>query len=328
MNAKQTQTRAEKAQHLPVIQVDDEIYYVLSEERKIAYLVTAGKSITCTCADFARNNRSDPEFTCKHILAVLNTDKGTLMHASYLDTCKPKLDDRFIITLKDKDFVLYSGLLDLGHQHGLLKLEVEAVQFPSKDNGMEAICKATAETKTGKVFTDFGDASPQNTNRAIAQHLIRMASTRAKARVLRDMNNIGMTALEELSDLSDVSDNGNGKAAPPRGATGKKRGKVSQLNHDKQQDQAPQSAKQDQAPQSAKQDQAPNTQPDAAELQNNGNRPRISEAQKRAIANLSRRRGISEEELDNHSMEVFGVTIDHLCSSDAASMIRQLQQSA
>jgi len=31
-----------------------------------------------------------------------------------------------------------------------------------------------------------------------------MASTRAKARAFRDMDNIGMTCLEELGDLSDV----------------------------------------------------------------------------------------------------------------------------
>jgi hypothetical protein len=49
-----------------------------------------------------------------------------------------------------------------------------------------------------KVFTGIGDANPRNVNRNIANHLIRMAETRAKARALRDAFNVGMTAVEEL----------------------------------------------------------------------------------------------------------------------------------
>ena len=44
---------------------------------------------------------------------------------------RPKLEERFIITLKGKDFVVYAGLLDLAHQKGLQGITVEAVQFPS-----------------------------------------------------------------------------------------------------------------------------------------------------------------------------------------------------
>ena len=111
-----------------------------------------------------------------------------------------KLDERFLINLKGKDFVTYAGLLDLAHQEGLVKLEVKLLQLPSEDNGFQAICMATAVTSNEKIFTDLGDASPGNTNKMIAAHLIRMASTRAKARVLRDITNIGFTALEELNE--------------------------------------------------------------------------------------------------------------------------------
>lgn len=109
------------------------------------------------------------------------------------------IDKKFIINLQGKDFVKYEGLLDLAHQNGLKTIDVDILQFPTKENNMTAICKATAKTDKGS-FTDIGDASPQSVNRNIAPHLIRMASTRAKARALRDLNNIGMTALEELAD--------------------------------------------------------------------------------------------------------------------------------
>ena len=115
----------------------------------------------------------------------------------------PVLDKRFLVSLKGKDFVTYAGLLDLAHQHGLVRLEVEAVQFPCADNGMACICRAMAETDSGKIFTDIGDANPKNTTNMVSAHIIRMASTRAKARVLRDITNIGITALEELGDDTD-----------------------------------------------------------------------------------------------------------------------------
>ncbi len=83
--------------------------------------------------------------------------------------------------IKGKDFVLYAGVLDLATQKGLLKLEVELLQFPTKENGNEAICRAVAESKTGEVFSDIGDANPKNCHSQIVKHLIRMARLLFKA---------------------------------------------------------------------------------------------------------------------------------------------------
>ena len=117
---------------------------------------------------------------------------------------EPRLDERFIKNLKGKDFVLYAGLLDLGHQIGLKSILVEAVQFPNKENGAEGICKATVFASDGRQFTEVGDANPKNVTPLIAAHVLRMAATRAKARALRDFTNIGMTCLEELGNLDDT----------------------------------------------------------------------------------------------------------------------------
>lgn len=116
-----------------------------------------------------------------------------------------KLNDKFIINLQGKSYVTYEGLLDLAHQKGLQSIEVELIQIPTKENSMTAICKATAKTESN-VYTDLGDASPQSVNSNIVPHLIRMASTRAKARILRDLTNIGMTAFEEISYNENISD--------------------------------------------------------------------------------------------------------------------------
>ncbi|MCF6461739.1 hypothetical protein [Clostridium sp. Cult3] len=115
------------------------------------------------------------------------------------------INEKFIINLQGKSYVTYEGLLDLAHQNNLKSLEVELIQIPTKENNMTAICKATATTED-KIYTDIGDASPQSVNNAIVPHLIRMASTRAKARVLRDLTNVGMTAVEEISYNDNVSE--------------------------------------------------------------------------------------------------------------------------
>ncbi|MGO1468872.1 MAG: hypothetical protein ACTHW2_02490 [Tissierella sp.] len=113
------------------------------------------------------------------------------------------INEKFIINLQGKSFVTYEGLLDLAHNMGLLSIDVELLQFPSEANNMTAVIKAIARTKDSS-FSDIGDASPRSVNNMLAPHIIRMASTRAKARALRDLTNVGMTAVEELTSEDDV----------------------------------------------------------------------------------------------------------------------------
>lgn len=108
------------------------------------------------------------------------------------------INEKFIINLQGKNFITYEGLLDLAHKKGLQSINVELIQIPNSENNMTAICKANAITNNG-TFSDIGDASPKSVNSTIVPHLIRMASTRAKARALRDLTNVGMTSVEEIS---------------------------------------------------------------------------------------------------------------------------------
>jgi hypothetical protein len=110
--------------------------------------------------------------------------------------------EEYMIERQGKRFVLYAGLLEEAHNRGLRSIETDLVQVPTKENGEVAIVKAVIRTEEGK-FAGIGDASPQNVNRAIAPHLIRMAETRAKARALRDAINVGVTAFEELGGPSE-----------------------------------------------------------------------------------------------------------------------------
>ena len=111
--------------------------------------------------------------------------------------------EEYMIERQGKRFVLYAGLLEEAHSRGLRSIETELLQVPEKENGEVAIVRASIRTEEGK-FAGIGDASPQNVNRTIAPHLIRMAETRAKARALRDAINVGVTAFEELGGEEEV----------------------------------------------------------------------------------------------------------------------------
>ena len=56
--------------------------------------------------------------------------------------------------------------------------------------------------------------------------------------------------------------------------------------------------------------------------------PKISEAQKSALFNLSRRRGFSVEDIETRVKEKYNVTVDDLTSVNAGEFIRYLQQAS
>jgi len=330
MTAQEIQKRNGRAQKLRVIQVDDETFYVESSEGKICYRVTiSDNEFSCSCGDFAKNQK-DPKFRCKHLMAVLNCTTGDIHKAEILEKRKAKLDERFIKRIEGQDFVTYRGLLDLAHQKGLMKMEVVPVQYPSSENNQFAICKAIAESSTGEIFTDVGDANPGNTNSKVGKHLLRMASTRAKARALRDMTNIGMTCLEEL-DLADLMDNGSRqesnetpKKTPARKTPAKKVKSENAPKETSNKGNGPVKSRENILP---KREQIPEPVQESTQ-QNLSGIPKMSEAQKRAVANLSRRRGISMEELERMVQESYQTSLEDLSSKDASQFIRQLQTAA
>ena len=325
MTAKEIQKRNVKANQLKVIQTENGQLFVESSQGKILYNVTIkDDERMCTCGDFSRNSKQDPTFRCKHILAAENSAQDEIEAAEFLEKNTPRLNKDFIKNIKGKDFVLYAGVLDLANQKGLLRLDVEIIQFPTKENGNEAICRAVAEGRSGEIFADVGDANPHNCAEMISKHIIRMASTRAKGRALRDMCNVGMACLEELESIDDVI--GSKPPAPTRRkaeAPAKKMATVTKLNVAEEQSEGsvvPDDKKVSNVPQVT----VENKPPEISDTP----KPVISEAQKRAIHNLSRRRGIFIEALNISVMEDYGVPLENLSATDASQFIRNLQQAA
>lgn len=239
------------------------------------------------------------------------------------DKSHPRLDERFIKNIKGKDFVLYSGLLDLAHQKGLKSIHVEPIQYPTKDNGMEGICKAVVESPDGREFTEIGDASPKNVNSIIKEHVLRMAATRAKARALRDYTNIGITCLEELGDIDPVAEAAVSKAKSNNRKSAAKKESMSDEKNTKKDSDKKEAEK---APDSKKKEEAGPNESKAST--NAGKEPKMSNAQKNAIMNLAKRRGIAQDELLGMVEEAFNRSLDYLSTNEASAFIRQLQQAA
>ena len=118
-----------------------------------------------------------------------------------------RLDRKFVINQQGKDHVLFAGLVDALHQlsGGFFSVDTRIEQLPTADNAQTAVCSARVQVfdpeapdVVRRSASGIGDASPTNVSRMMANALIRMAETRAKARALRDLCNVGMVSFEEL----------------------------------------------------------------------------------------------------------------------------------
>jgi hypothetical protein len=194
--------------------------------------------------------------------------------------------------------------------------------MPTKENGNFAVCRATVMSKIGETYIDVGDANPGNCSSKVSKHLLRMASTRAIARALRSYTNVGMTALEELADFNDAIPEA-GQAAQPKKTKSKPKAAKKQAPKAPKKAPAKAAKPNDSAPVGKQQ---PKTEPKSTG--NASTKPMMSEAQKRAIYNLSRRRGISVEDLQQMATDAYGGDLENLSSGDASAFIRQLQQAA
>jgi outer membrane biosynthesis protein TonB len=137
-----------------------------------------------------------------------------------------------------------------------------------------------------------------------------------------------MVAVEELADFDDVIGTGQSKKTSPKKAAGNTDKKVPKAKTDAKKkspvkDKPEPKAKSEQPKEPEKSE--PKVEP---EEKTASTQPNMSEAQKRAIYNLSRRRGISVEELEKMATDAYQCELENLNSKDASTFIRNLQQAA
>ena len=136
---------------------------------------------------------------------------------------------------------------------------------------------------------------------------------------MRDMCNISIACLEEIADFDDVLGSSESNGNNHRGGSKTVRGGKTTNTKNKGPRKQPQ-------PQSK----ADGTK--AAKSDSKGTKKSchpMSEAQKRAIENLARRRGVTEnQELNSKVMDTYGCPFEDLSQEQASDLIRNLQQNA
>jgi hypothetical protein len=168
-----------------------------------AYQVVNG---ACTCKDFAKA----PHSLCKHRLSaaiarraheLVQAQRNGTHHgqgtaapapghaAAAPDAPAPAPAETpgvpeglkpYVVSLHGKPFIRYVGLLTLAHARGLVQLTAR-IEFHAE---ALVLASASATFSDGRVFTEWGDATPENVGVQVRPHWVRMALTRAKARCL------------------------------------------------------------------------------------------------------------------------------------------------
>ena len=211
--------------------------------------------------------------------------------------------------------------LILGHQKGISQIEVDAVQLPTADNGHFAVCKATVVSKTGESFTDIGDANPAiATPKSQSTHL-RIAIDQCHSKSTSQLHQHRDDLPGRIIDLSDLTGNGSEAQAPesrssPTNDPGpilRPKNLIQPLLHLPARSlttgNGGNGTKSSKKPTEPKEPTHQEPNPEQTKTQS-PSVPTMSEAQKRAIYNLSRRRGISVEDLGKMALESYGVELD------------------
>lgn len=245
------------------------------------------------------------------------------------------MNPEHVIERDGKKFVKYGGLLDEAHNQGLKAIVTALIQVPDASNGDVAIVQATVTTEKG-TFSGIGDASPRNVSGFLAEHIIRMAETRAKARALRDAVNVDMTSLEELGEHEGEI------VAPPASEKqvafivdlAEKAG----LNEERfiaRFGKAPDAMNKDEASRAIESLRTPEakaaTEPTPirpAAAQAAPAADRASVAQVRAIYSINRKIGWSEPEIDDMCLSIYGCSPSELSKRQASEWISKLQEDA
>jgi len=288
MTAKEIQKRNAKAENLRVLQSEDGQFFVESEKGKVLYNVVLGDD-TNTC-------------TCGDYSTGIRRDKNhQCKHVLAVINAIPRK------TVEDAQFC--ERPVPKLDERWITKIEgKEFVKYPglldlAHQHGLSSIevdivqmpnkdnlnYAVCRATVMSKVGETFSDIGDASPSNTSSKVAKHLLRMASTRAIARALRSYTNVGMTALEELSDFND-----AIPESGQPKQRKTK-------------------------------PKT--DAGD-NGNSTQPIRSEAQKRAIYNLSRRRGISVEELEKMALDTYGVELENLTSSDASGFIKNLQRAA
>lgn len=125
-----------------------------------------------------------------------------------------KIDEKYIVNIKGKDFVTFAGLLNALHKENTgFQLLVRSISVDW--DKQSAYC--VAYCKIGDIEVEgVGSGTQQNCGPMVKDHYIEMAQTRAKARALRDALNVSEVCSIELGDNPVINEESINQEPNPR----------------------------------------------------------------------------------------------------------------
>ena len=350
--------RQEKALPLKVFQVSDDQFYVENSTGKICYRVNLnGHGKSCTCADFISNKPKDPEFLCKHLIAVtsgnVNQQKigpmvqtedhttqkllGVYKAISSVQMALAKLGIEKAQTNKFDKYKfrgiddIYNALSPLLARNKLCILprivnrtceerksqKGGALFYITIDAEFDFVAASDGSTHTVKMIGEAMDRSDKATNKAISA-AYKYACFQTFCIPTEGDNDADFTTHEVKEKSQKTAKKEQPKPKPVPKTQTKKEEKPKK-------DSKPAKEAKPKAKSKPKDESNAKKPAKADPPKGNGT---MSPAQAKAIENLAKRRGISEGDLEEMSQKQYGVSFNQLPAKDASAFIRHLQQAA
>ena len=349
--------RQEKALPLKVFQITEDQFYVENSKGKICYKVNLnGNGRTCTCADFTSNGKKDPEFMCKHLFAVINSNGNHQKIGPVVDT------EGQYNELSD-NLGVYQAISAV--QMSLAKEGIEKTQenkydhykFRGIDDVYNALAPVLAEHKLCILPRIISRTCEERTSKKGDALFYITVNAEFDFVAASDGSKHTVKIFGEAMDRNDKATNKAMSAAykyacfqtfciPTEGDNDadltshevKQKSKATAAKRSKPKTEPKPKARKESKDESQPAKESKTTKEQKAKKETKAKAPikdetpkdntTMSPAQQKAIQNLAKRRGINDEGLEDMSQDQYSVSLKDLPSKDASAFIRHLQQAA
>ena len=362
MTSTQLEERTERSENLKVFQMSDHDFYVENSKGNICYRVRLnGNGKSCTCGDYTANEKKDPEFMCKHIIAAINSNGNCMKIGPMVDANSQGDEPRGFLGVYQAISAVQMSLAKMGIQKTQTN-KFDKYPFRGIDDVYNALAPLLAQNKLCILPRMISRTCEERTSQKGGALFYVTVDAEFDFVAASDGSIHTVRIFGEAMDRSDKATNKAMSAAykyacfqafciPVEGDNDadftshevkEKTGKPAEKKPSKPSPVPKAQAKKEEKPEKepvepkkTKPKQAsepkPKEQPEdkkSSKTETSKGNGNMSPAQAKAIQNLAKRRGIKEDQLKEMSETQYGVPLDQLPAKDASAFIRHLQQAA